>query len=148
MRPLLLASLLLASTSFAALSHERETEVTQAKVDAKVQEVRQDQAEAERRAQEKIAKVQRDAAEELRKDQEKIGEANAKLDEAMARWRNAEQEARYGFAARSQYATHGEWNDQLESRLRSEWDSLGYGRSWSESREGVRRGWDYAGRIR
>lgn len=32
MRPLLLASLLLASTSFAALTHERETEVAQAKV--------------------------------------------------------------------------------------------------------------------
>jgi hypothetical protein len=51
---------------------------------------------------------------------------------------------RYGFGARRQYGKEfTTWDDRLESRLRTEWDELKYGRSFDESRPYIRRGWDY-----
>jgi hypothetical protein len=76
----------------------------------------------------------------------RMADAVAQRDAAVVRWRQAEQEARYGYAVRSQYPTVNTWDDALEGKLRTEWETLKNGRSWEESRAGVRRGWDYASR--
>jgi hypothetical protein len=61
-------------------------------------------------------------------------------------WDTIEHQARYGYGARTQYP--GDWNDDLELKLRNDWDELGTGRTWEESRRGIRAGWDYAGKNR
>ncbi len=76
-----------------------------------------------------------------------MNDAVAHRDAAIARWRQAEQEARYGFAVRSQYPTYNVWDNALEGKLRTDWETLKNGASWEESRAGVRRGWDYASRT-
>lgn len=127
----------------AAKASEAITE-KRAKLSEKVAEVRKDAAKAEFKASEKIAEAQQSAVDDIQKEREKVTEAAAKRDEATAKWRQAEQEARYGYAVRMQRPTE-EWNDALEGTLRGEWSMLGTGRSWEESRMGIRRGWDHAG---
>lgn len=61
-------------------------------------------------------------------------------------WDRTENAARYGYAARTQYAKEREWNDELERRLNAEWDEFESGYTWDESRADVRAGWEYAGR--
>ena len=61
-------------------------------------------------------------------------------------WVDAEQPLMYGYGAREQYgAQHSDWNDQLESSLKNEWESRGtVGRKWDEVKNLVRRGFDRA----
>jgi hypothetical protein len=53
---------------------------------------------------------------------------------------------RYGFGARSKYgAEHSEWDDELEARLKGEWETIAPARklTWMQDRAAIRRGWDY-----
>jgi hypothetical protein len=53
---------------------------------------------------------------------------------------------RYGFGARSKYGhDYAEWDDQLESVLKNEWDQIAPHRrqTWMQDRAAIRRGWDY-----
>jgi hypothetical protein len=60
------------------------------------------------------------------------------------RWDDAEPGLRYGWAARSQYRDHNDWDDRLESKLKEEWNDLRTGRTWDEAKRAVRRGWESA----
>jgi DNA repair exonuclease SbcCD ATPase subunit len=119
----------------------------QDKLNKKVNSALEDQAKAQLKAEEKIASAREDAAKTIAKQNEKIQQSAADRDAAMAAWRAAEQEARYGYGVRSQYADHGEWDSSLESKLQSEWDQLGTGRSWDQSKAGVHRGWNLAKKV-
>lgn len=121
--------------------------VEQEKLNKKVNSELESQAKAELKAEEKIASAREDAAKTISKQTEKVNEANADRDKALAAWRAAEQEARYGHGARSQYPDHQVWDSTLETRLENEWNMLGTGRSWSQSKQGVHRGWDLARKM-
>jgi hypothetical protein len=58
----------------------------------------------------------------------------------------AEPAYRFGWGARQQYGqTHRDWNDDLEQRLRRDWEAT-YTEptyQWDRYRAMVRRGWDY-----
>ncbi len=56
-------------------------------------------------------------------------------------WDDVEPAVRYGYGARQHY-TSEEWNDDVESRLRKDWDSSSSGSSWDRVKNAVRRGWD------
>jgi hypothetical protein len=99
-------------------------------------------------ASDKIADARTKADQGIAKGYEKIEEAGAKRDEAVAKWHDAEREVRYGYSVRSQYPSNSMWNDSLEEKLRVEWESLDTGASWSASKAGIRRGWEYAGEPR
>lgn len=62
--------------------------------------------------------------------------------DAQTAWTDAEPALRYGYASRSQYADHVAWDDGLERKLESEWNTLETGRKWDEVKGSVRRGWD------
>ncbi len=132
-----------------------EIEEKRAKLGEKIADVQQDVAEEQAKARDKIADAQakagekiadatRSANDDIRKQQERINEAAAKRDEAEARWRQAEYEARYGYAMRMQRPNDA-WDSTLERSMRDEWNALNTGRSWDDARVGIRRGWDYAG---
>ncbi len=86
------------------------------------------------------------AAKDAEKAREDMTKATTKAGEAVARWQDAEQDVCYGYSVRSQYPADLTWDDQLEGKLRREWDALGTGRTWEVSRYGIRCGWDYASR--
>ena len=53
---------------------------------------------------------------------------------------------RYGFGARSIYgAEYPEWDDELETQLKGEWEEIAPARrqTWMQDRANIRRGWDY-----
>jgi hypothetical protein len=53
---------------------------------------------------------------------------------------------RYGYGARSKYSSeYPEWDDELETRLRGEWEEIAPARkrTWMQDRAAIRRGWDY-----
>ena len=104
-------------------------------------------AEANMKASEKIAEAQKDAARGIAKGRAKIEEAGARRDEAIAKWHDAEREVRYGYSVRSQYPADYVWDDKLEGKLRGEWSALDAGLSWKDSRAGIHRGWDWAGKV-
>ncbi len=58
-----------------------------------------------------------------------------------ATWETHAPALRYGYGARHHYAKE-QWNDELEGRLRKDWDSSGTGSSWERVKAAVRRGWD------
>ena len=59
----------------------------------------------------------------------------------------AEPALRYGYGARSYYSSDSDWNDRLETKLRSDWESAGNGAgSWDRIKAAVRRGWESAKR--
>jgi hypothetical protein len=56
--------------------------------------------------------------------------------------------ARFGYGARRQYgSSYSQWNDDLEARLKKDWETVrgDTGASWDRARRAVRRGWDYTG---
>ena len=62
-------------------------------------------------------------------------------------WDDAEQPLMYGVGARAQYgAEHTDWNDNLETTLKNDWDVSGGGakRKWDEVKNVVRHGYDRA----
>ena len=51
---------------------------------------------------------------------------------------------RFGYGARSEYGDeHPEWDEELEARLKNDWESLDSTRNWETDREAIRYGWDY-----
>lgn len=62
-------------------------------------------------------------------------------------WSHIEPAMRYGHGAYSQYGKeHGEWNDQVHDKLRSEWSQHGTSHPWESIKQFVRKGWDAARR--
>jgi len=63
-------------------------------------------------------------------------------------WSDVEEPMGYGYSARTEYGTeHATWNDDVETRLRSEWESRkgdNTRRNWDEVRHFVRHGYDRA----
>lgn len=60
-------------------------------------------------------------------------------------WNDVELPMRYGYGAREQYGSqHADWNDKLESTLKSEWeetkDASRHG--WNDVKDAVRRGYE------
>ena len=117
------------------------------KRDEKVAGVRKDLANETAKASDKIASASDKAAEEIAKEHGKVDAADAKRHEAASKWRDAEQELRYGYSVRSQYPSDSKWNETLEAKLRGEWEGLNTGTSWDASRIEIHRGWDYAGKT-
>ncbi len=53
---------------------------------------------------------------------------------------------RYGHGARSKYGDdYPEWDDELETQLKDEWDQIAPSRkqNWRQDRDAIRQGWDY-----
>ena len=61
-------------------------------------------------------------------------------------WDEAEQPLMYGYGAHQQYGSrYADWNDELETSLKNDWESSGtVGRKWEEVKSLVRRGFDRA----
>ena len=59
-------------------------------------------------------------------------------------WDELEPAVRYGYGARQYYGTQGqqEWNDELETKLRGDWESIDQGSSWERVKSAVKRGWE------
>ncbi len=70
--------------------------------------------------------------------------AEPKATRRVSDWMHAEREGRYGFAARAQFPELADWSAELEDQLREGWKQVASGRRWRASREGVRRGWEFA----
>jgi hypothetical protein len=117
------------------------------KRDEKVADVRKDLANETAKASDKIAAASERAAEGIAQERGKVDVADAKRDDAASKWRDAENELRYGYSVRSQYPGNSVWNETLESKLRGEWEGLNTGMSWDASRMEIHRGWDYAGKT-
>ena len=63
-------------------------------------------------------------------------------------WERVEQPLEYGYAARQQFGSkYNGWNEELETGLRTEWESptnkAASTRKWDEVKPLVRRGYDY-----
>lgn len=55
----------------------------------------------------------------------------------------------YGFGAHEEYGNrYTDWNDELESKLATEWDDSQTGRRFDEVKPYIRRGWEYRGQRR
>ncbi len=51
---------------------------------------------------------------------------------------------RFGYGARAQYRDeYPEWDDELEARLKADWETTGANRAWEQDRDAIRYGWDY-----
>jgi hypothetical protein len=57
-------------------------------------------------------------------------------------WDSAEPAVRYGYGARHYYSTDSDWNDELERKLRRDWESTGNQSAWDRVKNAVRRGWE------
>ncbi len=71
---------------------------------------------------------------------EAIPSGNVPNPSGGATWDEHEPALRYGYGARQYYGTN-DWNDELEGKLRKDWDSSGSGSSWERVKAAVRRGW-------
>jgi hypothetical protein len=91
----------------------------------------------------RVASAHEDASAAMARDRRAVDEAVAARDAAIGEWREAEQEARYGFSARAQYPAAQDWTPAVSIALATEWESLGTGRAWRVAVIGVRRGWDF-----
>lgn len=70
-------------------------------------------------------------------------------------WDDVEEPIAYGFGARQNYGSqHNEWNDNLESTLKSEWESSHSGgtsrlhSTWDDVKPLIRRGYDRGSDVR
>ena len=62
---------------------------------------------------------------------------------AAQSWDHDEPALRYGYGAEQNYRSqHTAWDDHVETKLSQEWTDLKTGRTWQESRDTVRRGWE------
>ncbi|EYF06344.1 hypothetical protein [Chondromyces apiculatus] len=61
-------------------------------------------------------------------------------------WDHVEPGMRYGWGAASHYKDEADWDDRVEGKLKEEWNDLKSGRTWDETKDAVRRGWDSARR--
>jgi len=55
-------------------------------------------------------------------------------------WSRMEPAVRYGYGARQHYGD-SDWNDDLEGKLRQDWDSSGSQGTWDQMKNAVKRGW-------
>lgn len=110
----------------------------------KIRDVQDTLAAHEVMAVRRIADMKDALANEVGRENQRIVDATAKREQAIGVWHESEREARYGFAAHSQYASRGPWNDTLEKTLETEWAGLKTGRTWTDSKAGIRQGWDLA----
>ncbi len=83
------------------------------------------------------------AADQMRRENARVASLSAARARAEGTWRQAEREAHFGYVARLQHPSEA-WGDALDAALSAEWATLGESRSWSEARDGVRCGWEYA----
>jgi hypothetical protein len=60
-------------------------------------------------------------------------------------WDHVEPGVRYGWGAARQYKDHADWGS-AEGKLKEEWNDLKSGRTWEETKDFARRGWDSARR--
>lgn len=75
-------------------------------------------------------------------DQKNPPDAKDAKDAQRARgWDDVEDSYRYGAGARHEYKDT-DWNDGLESKLKQEWEDLKTGRTWAETRDAAKHGWD------
>lgn len=61
-------------------------------------------------------------------------------------WEKVEAPLEYGFAARQQFGSqHAQWNEKLETQLKSEWETENKAQKglWSDVKPYVRKGYDY-----
>ncbi|HWA77052.1 MAG TPA: hypothetical protein VG937_32175 [Polyangiaceae bacterium] len=56
-------------------------------------------------------------------------------------WDDFEPAVRYGYGARQYYGAQP-WNDELEVKLRKDWDDSGSSNAWERIKAAVRRGWE------
>lgn len=56
-------------------------------------------------------------------------------------WDELEPAVRYGYGARQHYQGQ-DWNDEVEGRLRKDWEASGDSSSWDRVKAAVRRGWN------
>lgn len=60
-------------------------------------------------------------------------------------WDDAEQPLMYGVGARAQYGEKfNQWDDNLETTLKNDWESGGVGKKWNDVKNIVRHGYDRA----
>jgi hypothetical protein len=59
-------------------------------------------------------------------------------------WYRVRHAVRYGYGAYTEYDDHEEWDEDLERKLRAEWDDLRSGPAWTVVKHEVRRGWSGA----
>ncbi len=131
-------------------THPSDPEKAVKEADAARERMIQTAEDAEKRmsqATTAIADASRTAATDIAKERTEVAEAATKRDDAAARWRQVEAEARYGFAVRTQ-RPNDVWNDALEASLRTEWIALNHPGTWEDARPAIRRGWEYANRAR
>jgi len=142
-----------ASKAHEAIAH------AQVKLNEKVGEVRSqlaseppktgtDSTEARASADEAIAAAKVTAAATIAKRTAMVEEAGERRDDAIAKWNDAAQGVQYGYSVRTQYPANDGWDEKVEGELRGEWEALDTGTSWHVSRDGIRRGWDYAGKTK
>jgi hypothetical protein len=74
------------------------------------------------------------------------GVANPPNPKDAKAWETIEQDYRYGVGARAQYGSeHDRWDEQLEGKLASDWESMNTPRPWDEAKPNVRRAWERDG---
>ncbi len=64
-------------------------------------------------------------------------------------WDECEMPLAYGFGARDQYGNeHKQWNDRLETTLKTEWEqgARSTGRGWDDVKQFVKRGYEHVTR--
>jgi hypothetical protein len=61
-------------------------------------------------------------------------------------WGSVEPAMRYGYGARHHYSDV-DWSDDLELRLRRDWDETSSGSTWEQVKGAVRRGWESVKRV-
>jgi hypothetical protein len=59
-------------------------------------------------------------------------------------WEQIEPGIRYGVGARAQYPEHERWSDELEARLRKEWNETNEPSTWDKVKRAVRHGFESA----
>jgi hypothetical protein len=57
------------------------------------------------------------------------------------RWENVEHAIRYGYAARQKFGEQKAWDDEVETHLRQDWDTMSPPNAWHTMRPFVQRGW-------
>jgi hypothetical protein len=76
-----------------------------------------------------------------------IPNAPGGTDRKIDSWDDAEVPMAYGYGARRQYGKeHNDWNDDLEAKLKKEWEGAGnaVARKWNDVKALVRRGYERA----
>ncbi len=74
---------------------------------------------------------------------EKIPAPNTPNPEST-KWEDVEPAVAYGYGASKEYgAKYSKWDNDLETKLKTEWDKDKTGRSFDDVKRNIRTGWDY-----